>query len=80
MNDMNEFIEKTIGFISTQICPLTNLNKCIEAVERYKSHENELRLVDDVFEVLMDCDEHHCISNKIEVKEKIEKYLDQYKV
>lgn len=77
MTGNEKFVEKTIGFIQAHICPLTNLKECKDAVERYRSHENELRLVDDVFNVLMTCKDDHCMTNVSEVKEKLESYLKE---
>jgi len=80
MNDTDDFVGKTIVFIETQVCPLTDLNKCRAAVEQYSLHKNELRLVDDVFDVLIKCDEKRCVDNTDKVKTNILGFLEKNKV
>ena len=72
-----DFIEKTIDFIQTEVCPLTNSEECIEAVKGYEIHENPLKMVDDVFNVLMKCDKTFCVHNKEGVKKRLEDYIEK---
>lgn len=77
MAEKEDFVNKTIDFLRTEVCPLTEPNKCKDVIEDYKKHENPLKLVDDVFNVLMKCDEKYCIANKDIVKKKLESYIEK---
>ena len=77
MSQNSGFIKKTIDFIKAEVCPLTDSKECIEVVKSYELHENPLKLVDDVFNILTKCDKDLCVHNKEGVKKRLEKYIEQ---
>lgn len=73
---MSENEQDIVNFIKTKICPLTD-DKCYEALDKFKEHENIIKLVDDVFEGLIKCDSDKCKANESEIKEVFETFIKE---
>lgn len=71
------FINKTKKFLRSEICPLTDSEKCEKAVRDFGEHADPLRLVDDVFNAMMKCDLEKCEINEGTIKEKLEKFIKE---
>ena len=60
--------------IFAEVCELTS-DTCSNALNDYKSHNNKLKLVVDVFKAINDCKTEKCNTNKQIIYSKLNEFL-----
>ena len=75
MPQKDNFIDKTKDFLRKEVCPLTNTEECEKVIDNYDDHADPLKLVDDIFNTMTQCDLEKCKINEKALKERLENFI-----